>query len=201
MPNKIRRYIKLYSFADKKEVFNLIKNAMAIKDIPTGEEINDNSIMKNKKLYNYSHILSLEQRKAGYKLMVESYFSKNDPTKYIEYEVYLYFYDDRIGEVVGYVKDNKLEPHSQIYGIPNGLHRGKGLGEKMYEALYAQALKDGIGRVSGKNHTEDASKLHRRLTEKHQLSGYEAKQNRNELPPGTDDLPDVSFAPYEYEIK
>jgi 8-oxo-dGTP diphosphatase len=46
-------------------------------------------------------------------------------------------------------------------------HRGQGFGKLMYEALYHQAAKDGVKRVTGAAHTKLAGNVHASLAEKH----------------------------------
>jgi GNAT superfamily N-acetyltransferase len=156
----------------------LVIMKMAIADIKAGGKLGES---KDHVHYNYNHVLSDEHRKAGYTLHVlQSKDYKGKPTAMgagMKPHVKAVINHNRqpVGEIEGYHekqdKDEGLTPHSQI----DAAHRGKGLGVKAYEALYAHAKhKMGLHQVLGWEHSDDASRVHRSLARKHGLD-YHSK--------------------------
>lgn len=130
---------------------------MAIASIPRG-------VKQDSLHYDYNHVLTPEQKAAGYSLRVEE-----DPGDSIEAHV---IHGGRpVGHAFGRFwggegdKPKAISPHSEL----GRDHRRQGLGTAMYEALYAHALSRGIKRVVGHHHTEAAAAVHRALARKHGL--------------------------------
>lgn len=172
---------------------------MAIKDIPKGRQADAFQTE-----WDYSHVLSPEQRAAGYSLRVQH----TTPGKkdWIDMAADLYHEGHPVGSVVSLVDGNKLE--ISLADIEDH-HTGKGLGPVMYEALAAHAKHHfGATHITGEAHSTLAMKAHKKLAEKHGLS-YEPQPNV----PSHDwkDMEkwgaakpkpyDARFAPYAYTIK
>ena len=94
-----------------------------------------------------------------------------------------------IGNVWGMNHGDAIEPHANALPIK---HRGRGLGNAMYDALYAHVFHNGIKQVRGGGHTPEASRVHQSLARRH---GIDYK-------PVVED-PDSEYphAPYSYSLK
>jgi hypothetical protein len=140
--------------------------------------------------YDYSHLLTTEQKNAGYSLRVDK--ASNNKNEVLVCRAL--HGKKKVGDVFGMVwnkGDHKdIEPHSCIYSEK---HQGKGLGIKMYEALYSHAKHiENISGVSGKEHSEAARRVHLSLAKRHGLN-YQSGISRKYTPP--------VYAPYSYELK
>ncbi len=144
-----------------------------IKDLGAGPAVKTD---KYGTKYDYSHLLSPENRALGYNLSV--YHAKHE--------------DDEMESLMAMVGNSRWQPETgpggflQTFIHPKGLkvdhaslnspHRGKGLGTNMYEAVYAHAKNHlGINRAIGGVHSSLAHAAHERLAQKHGLD-YRAKR-------------------------
>jgi len=94
--------------------------------------------------------------------------------------------DKPIGTVQGLLSGSKVTPHSTL---EDGYH-GAGLGQAMYEGLYAHAKNVlGVTHVDGGIHSPAASKMHQALSAKHGFSYVPQK------------LTSSIVAPYSYALK
>jgi 8-oxo-dGTP diphosphatase len=171
---------------------------MAVADIPKGAPYVLSNGRPSEESLDYSHVLKPEHREQGYRLKVVP-----DPTGYMS----AYLYDranplDPVGRVSAFYNksDNSITPHSKL----NAAHRGKGLGVAMYEALLAHAYHSGARRVTGENHSEGASRVHRALAAKHGMDYRPAPpdpkgQSEVEMAPG--ESVKLPVGPYDYAIK
>lgn len=157
--------------------------------------------------YDYSHVLPVAHRKAGYSMAVIHTIPKDPVAGRKEYgqekmQAWLSHNGKSVGHVDGFVKPAQrhqagaaIEPHSRL----EPEHRGKGLGSAMYEALYAHAYKAGVRQVEGGQHSEDASAVHQRLAAKHGFAyrpNYDAYTEDDEQAPS-----DELVGPYSYALK
>jgi len=120
----------------------------------------------------YSHMLPEEHQKAGLKMTVEHTRTMPAPAGG---EMIRAIVTHPMGHHIGYVTAHvtppaksrsgvkAIEPHSDL----DSRYRGKGIGSAMYEASYVHAKTQGINRVEGGFHSEDAHKVHKRLADKH----------------------------------
>jgi GNAT superfamily N-acetyltransferase len=148
----------------------------------------------------FSHLLPKEAAQSGMKLVVEHTKRYPEPPSGFGGETIRSKLFHPSGEEVGYVtahvlaprasrnkKVPAIEPHSEL----KDQYHGKGLGSALYEAAYSHALQNGIKRVEGGVHSEDAHRLHKRLSEKHGFAYKSRKQNVKEFP----------YVSYGYNIK
>lgn len=120
----------------------------------------------------YSHMLPDEQQKAGMKMTVEHTRTMPAPAGGESIRAVVHH---PMGHHVGFVTAHVMQPNKSRSGVKSiephsELHsgfRGKGIGSAMYEAAYAHAKAQGINRVEGGFHSEDAHKVHQRLADKH----------------------------------
>lgn len=92
--------------------------------------------------------------------------------------------------VINYSLNNRtLTPHTDV----DWPYRRRGFGTKLYEAIYAHALKLGIVDIEGGKHTENAHRLHESVTKKHNIKGYEASELPDEF------MEQKGFGPYDYK--
>jgi hypothetical protein len=111
-----------------------------------------------------------------------------------------------MGHHVGYVTAHVMQPNKSRSGVKSiephseldSQYRGKGIGTSMYEAAYAHAKTQGINRVEGGFHSEDAHKVHQRLAQKHGFK-YKAwgKWANNEDPI----VSQFPYTGYSYNLK
>lgn len=152
--------------------------------------------------YNYEHVLPPKLRKQGYTIRVEHWGSskaganlqasvhKKDPrTK--EYKL--------VGALEGTAQpDNRLYVGDAMIHSP--LHRGRGLGKAMYEAIYAHAYhKHGAREAYGHSHSTSAHAVHEALKTKHGWD-YQAQPDPAEASKPTGDY-DAKFGGYNYALK
>ena len=119
--------------------------------------------------YDYSHILTPQQRRSGYKVIVH-----HSPDDFINAEVH------HKGKSVGHGSTKINMFNSQKLKIDDmaisPYHRGKGLGTSMYEAILAHGKRNGIKEVHGDDHSSMAHAVHNKLADKHGLT-YNAVPN------------------------
>ena len=124
---------------------------------------------KNSSLFDYTNILPKKLTDKGYSLKIEN----RDGNR--EWNVGLLYRKRQVGEVRGYLRSmvsslsdgqriRGVEPHSHL----EREHRGQGLGQKMYEALFAHVRGNhGVTHVRGGVHSKAAEQVHRSLARKH----------------------------------
>jgi len=166
--------------------------AKAIEDIPPGIRLK-NPVKDNKgkanagelagydlpkvapQSYDYNHLLTPEQKAAGYSLFVDKYpiDSKTRSSYSGDLVSKLFYKGKRVGNVFAGLAPidgggtPRLEPHSELAKE----HQGKGFGVKMYEALYSHAKHiEGVDVVRGGPHSEAAHRVHVSLAKKHGLN-------------------------------
>lgn len=129
---------------------------VAVQVAPGGTDISKH------KAFDYTHHLSPEHRKAGYKLRVYDGLS---PTNKHLLNVSLEKDSKQAGFLEGNIADGDFEVnHSCVYTQ----HRGQGLGKKIYEAAYAHGLHHhGVKTVSGDVHSTAAKGVHDALSREH----------------------------------
>lgn len=119
--------------------------------------------------HDYNHVLSPQQKKAGYQLYVRhtpdtsifsALFHKGQPAGAVQ-------------GIINPLHNGKLRVDS---GAVEEKHRGKGLGTAMYEAMLAHARHSGIQSVRGSSHSTMAHGVHNKLSAKHGLT-YSALPN------------------------
>lgn len=141
--------------------------------------------------FDYSHHLSGSDRAAGLGLRVTHVAAGPAVGEHLLAELHHNGRD--VGGVTAYVdrSDKTVEPHSEL--TPE--YRGRGLGQSMYEALYAHAKnKLGIQSVSGGSHSADAHRLHTSLAKKHGF-GYKPEVHEDM------DKYGYPYKPYNYTLK
>jgi GNAT superfamily N-acetyltransferase len=115
--------------------------------------------------FKYSHFLP-ENRQPGLTLLVHHHPEAD------HFTAKLYHEGKPVGHVIANIWDKSnsrsgekvIEPHSSI----DKEHRGKGLGLAMYEAAYTHAKYHlGVTAVEGLFHSNEARKVHERLSAKH----------------------------------
>lgn len=140
---------------------------MAIRDFSPGRFLRDEPT--GTKVYDYTHILNESTAPrvdtSGYRMEVEHLPGTPHMT------ARLYHGKSKVGHVHSVTTSFKgkpaIEPHSEL----RENHRGKGLGQAMYEALYTHALHNGVKYVAGGSHTDAAGAVHEKLADTHGL-GY-----------------------------
>jgi 8-oxo-dGTP pyrophosphatase MutT (NUDIX family) len=117
--------------------------------------------------HNYDHMLSPEQRAAGYQLTVEHRKQKIGATEdQHRIRARLDHNGIKAGVVEGTVKDSKtIEPHATLQSE----HRRQNLGTTMFEALYTHARNAGFTHALITEHTPDAHHVLTKLAAKHGL--------------------------------
>ncbi len=148
----------------------------------------------------YTHHLPEDARNAGMKLVVTHTKTYPPPPSGFGGETIRAETIHPAGHPVGYVtahvlppsaarnkKVKAIEPHSEL----EDQYHGKGIGSAMYEAAYAHAMGQGIQRVEGGVHSEDAHRLHKRLSEKHGFTYRARKENVEYFP----------YIGYSYNLK
>ena len=177
----------------------------AIRDIEPGR------LSSGTETWDYSHLLTPEQRAMDYRLRV-----KYDEPRGAIYStvhrggseafggvkgVLLPTSAEDRGRPIGYGQHKNrrkpggvLEPHAYL-GLPGPMKK-KGFGRAMYEALYAHAMKKhGVKTVQGGYHTAAARRVHESLARRHGLD-YNPE-------PGFESEPGEGLrgGPYEYMLK
>lgn len=171
---------------------------MAIADIKAGRKVKAREPWVD--AYNYTHVLSPEQQKAGYTISVER--RHEDPAglmavlrnKKLKNVTHVGFLGARL-------------PTNGVVEVKNAHineeHRRKGLGIPMYEALYAHAKhKLGVKKVIGKEHSTSANALHTALSRKHGLNYQPHEDKVAEVPASELGKPfDNRYLGYSYALK
>jgi GNAT superfamily N-acetyltransferase len=155
-------------------------------------------------VYDYSHVLSPEHRAQGYKM----YVGHEEPPEWMggggKHPVVHLMHPSMsngdgvpVGMIIAHSNGNKIGTYLTDLASE---HHGKGLGQSMYEALYAHSKHVlGATHVVGDLHSTMASKVHQKLSDKHGL-GYKAIPNPK--PPKMNiGAFDNRFQPYSYELK
>lgn len=168
---------------------------MAIANIPRGRR------MKAWEGYDdrtsYKHVLSPQQRLAGYSMHVVRAPTSGDALS--THRVHLFHDGDVVGNV-GFAHDpDSRTIHVKYSEIHDG-HRGKGLGTAMYEAAYAHARHAlGATHVVGEEHSTSAKRVHESLSRKHGMF-YEPHDDSGEGDENEEPF-DGRFNGYRYAIK
>lgn len=190
--------LALSDFFNKNEII-LLKNEdlnKAIGDIQPGKHLGEED---GKQKFDYSHLLSPEHQKAGYSMHLYE-------TPHGNAEVWLNHYHDTVGMLEGAFGNKSVR--TDIASMHQN-YRGMGLGQKMYESLFAHGKHvKGAVQVEGDIHSSDASRVHQKLSQKHGMS-YAAKPNigNGKYPTlaAWQSAPqagyDQKFGPYAYALK
>ena len=150
--------------------------------------------------WDYSHLLSPQHTKAGYKLHVGEPDTELLHAKLRHGQL-------EVGSVNGTLSDRDEEGNPSLKigfaEIPNPKHRGRGLGQLMYEALMTHAFHTkGVREVHGGNHSTMASMVHKKLSRQHGMD-YSPKPTtaaRGDFDEEPGDF-DNRVGPYQYAIK
>ncbi len=164
--------------------------------------------------FDYSHVLKPEHRAAGYTMHIEHtptigmngpiHGAKASPTVTINHPSAPF----GAGILEAGHRGSSINP--SVADIPDE-HQNKGLGQAMYEALYAHGKHVlGATSISGDEHSTMASRVHQKLSQKHGL-GYSPTLNPKQInhPVGGElsqkwaasGAYDKKFAPYSYALK
>lgn len=161
---------------------------MALADIPVGREVELHGQHPDEKIFDYNHLLPQHIKDQNYKLYVhegKDHTSPGSPT-YLRAAVHHPSYGiqehargdfghPEVGITTGTLhRDKSVSIFNTL--IPNQLHRSKGLGLTMYEALMAHAKNKhrATHASSASPHSTMAMRVHRALAEKHGMK-YEPK--------------------------
>jgi hypothetical protein len=160
----------------------------AISMIPKGNEIDADT-------FDYSHVLKPEHKNAGYSLKVVNTGESAD-SKYDKLESQLHHGDKQVGVLEAYhdKKGGVLEPD---VAMMEDAHKGKGLGQSMYEAMFAHGYHNKVHTIEGGVHSTDADRVHRKLAAKHGMEYY-ANPRQTQAKTGAFDR---KFGPYKYTLK
>lgn len=178
-----------YSYVIKSEDLfeeNQVLNKMAIRSLaPSNTFLASDE--RGIKLFDYSHLLKPEHR-GKYRLQLEDRYKMHGDRAEVPFRVRLYHADDpvRVGDLNGNLSLNGngdidgIEPHSSL--VPS--HRGQGLGRTMYEALYTHMFHHhNLKQIKGGLHSNDASRVHQSLAEKHGLRYIPRPHESNRIYP------------------
>lgn len=180
----------------------------AISDLKPGRLISQNP-QNGATLWDYSHLLSPQHRSAGYQLHVHQggtkLYGKTPKDLFPSVEL------KHLGKDVGGLSAKVTGPAMKItISDVEEEHRGKGLGQKMYEASYAHAFhRMGVNTIHGDAHSSMASRVHQKLAAKHGLE-YQPQPNKglgaDQLRPDewdrTEEGPyDFRYSPYSFTLK
>lgn len=162
----------------------------AISAIPRGPNVGDG--------FDYTHALKPEQKSAGYGLQVTPGFdaSLGEP----KLTAHLLHNGKKIGmaEAFHNPKMGTLEPN--YVEIPDE-HKNKGLGQSMYEALFAHGYHQGVRTIVGATHSTEASRVHTKLSTKHGMD-YKARPHTAERVVAKEPGPfDGKYRGYKYTLK
>jgi 8-oxo-dGTP pyrophosphatase MutT (NUDIX family) len=178
---------KMFGLA-KSELDDLIKK---IAELPEGKPIGQSQ--PTQKVYNYSHLLSPEHQKEGYRLRVVDRQHNRKDLPHFKAEVFKFPNEKPVGRVSAYKTGKTISPHAELHKD----HKGKGLGQAMYLALYRHAMNNGVSHVSGWYHSQDASHVHQALARKHGL----AYQPKLVDPEATLHMEEFPMDKYRYKIE
>lgn len=191
---------------------------MAIKDIPPGREVTPHEVpdnhFSNGIFHDYTHALSPEAQQGGYRLHVfqgpPEPVGKDSYHQHPETPLHAHLTDSE-GESAGYVYSYvQLRPHSKTGALKPTVvphesqveddHRGQGLGQMMYEALYAHAMHHlGATRAEGGEHSDSAMFMHSRLAAKHGLKYRPVENPDGPTGSGPDD--NGAWESWRYRLK
>lgn len=176
----------------KKSEESLLK--MALANIPVGEHKDSYTApngMTTKK-FDYDHTLP-EPLRGKYTCTVQTKATNNG---YHGITAAIHHGDEAVGNVDGYIMDDGT------LGVEmstlKGEHRGKGLGQSMYEAVMAHAKNaHGAHTIKGDDHSTSSHRVHQKLAEKHGLD-YDHLHDDGD---GVEEDFDGAFGDYEYALK
>lgn len=144
--------------------------------------------------HDYSHVLKPEHRAAGYSLRVTNEGEYNGANKL---ESQLHHHGKQVGVLEAY-----HDPHRQVMepdvALMEDAHKGKGLGQSMYEAMFAHGYHSGVRNIEGSLHSTEANRVHAKLSAKHGFEGYNPKPRINDKPAGPFD---AKLGAYKYTLK
>jgi hypothetical protein len=145
--------------------------------------------------HDYSHVLKPEHQQAGYSMRVVNHGKALDGSDKLETE--LHHNGQQVGSLEAYHHPAKgvLEP--EVANMVDE-HKGKGLGQSMYEAMFAHGYHSGVRSIQGGVHSTDANRVHAKLAGKHGLEGYNPKPRQSTKPVGQFDQ---RFGNYNYTLK
>jgi 8-oxo-dGTP pyrophosphatase MutT (NUDIX family) len=174
---------------------------MSLADIKSGRKLKSPRHALNEKRYDYNHLLSPEQRTAGYKLQVHE--NGGTGVRAVLYHPSEASAHNRLGPgeagTVGATVGNRNNIYLN-YAYVLEHHRG-GKGVPMYEALMAHAKNHmGIVSVDGDEHSSMAAAVHQKLAQKHGLD-YKPVLNDPEYAGKSPGPHDDRYAGYSYMLK
>jgi 8-oxo-dGTP pyrophosphatase MutT (NUDIX family) len=174
---------------------------MSLADIKNGRKLKSSRHALNEKRYDYNHLLSPEQRTAGYKLQVHE--NGGTGVRAVLYHPSEASAHNRLGPgeagTVGATVGNRNNIYLN-YAYVLEHHRG-GKGVPMYEALMAHAKNHmGIVSVDGDEHSSMAAAVHQKLAQKHGLD-YKPVLNDPEYAGKSPGPHDDRYAGYSYMLK
>lgn len=145
--------------------------------------------------HDYTHLLPTEYQQQGYKLTTGHRETKiHGPGNYFV-ETILTDPNGSHGQLSSFASASKFANIGSAYLSEK--HRGKGLGQAMYEA-HLSHLKNVVGMeaVAGSTHSTSAHHVHSKLAQKHGLE-YEATKRHNKEPGPYDE----AYSSYSYDLK
>lgn len=169
----------------------------AIAAIPKGTETTDG--------HDYSHVLKPEHKQAGYSVKVQPTGTHNGK-QHLEANVYHGNHPDPIGTLEAYHSKGVMEPSVSLIAPE---HKGKGLGQAMYEAMFAHGYHNGVHTIQGDVHSTDAANVHSKLASKHGMAyepmpnygNYTPYHNPDEWISKPNKQYDQKYQPYKYTLK
>ncbi len=183
---------------------------MAIRDIKPGVEVPvDTKVMDDPgRSFDYSHVLSPEHQAQGLKLHVHTaaapmpaFSAGEHPRHYIE-TVLSDHEGKQKGFVSSFVTKHKFTPtvipfESEVF------IRRQGLGQKMYEALYAHTMYHmGVRQAAGDTHSTPANAMHRRIAAGHGLEHHSTLDDDDDGDGGgSGGDHDGAYASWNYKLK
>lgn len=156
--------------------------------------------------HDYTHVLTPQHKQAGYQIKVVNYGKAQDGSTKLSAELRHKGKEVGVLESYHHPQAGVLEPE---VAMMEDAHKGKGLGQSMYEALFAHGYHNGVKQIEGGIHSTDASRVHSKLAGKHGME-YLARPSTNPADPksplaagagprGT--AFDRAFKPYKYTLK
>lgn len=207
---------QLLEAAAKREMGNLVQKTeklvkMAVGPIKAGSQVKPEPMgirgtvsyihpMEGTKSWDYSHHLDPEHLKAGYRLHVWASPIKSLMTgQDLSLKTILSHGQKFIGGAEGIIHNYSPEVLKNTYSHIDDAHRGRGLGTKAYEALYAHAVNHhGVTGVAGDEHSTAAGGVHNSLAREH---GFKYRQTPNPQSKGPIKDFDGKNNRYNYLIK
>ncbi len=163
---------------------------MSIENVTPGKK-------KEKFTWDYSHLLTPENKMAGYSLSVSFHPHSVHPilgNLRDRFHGEILHHGKPVGNLSAAIHTNHLngpclEPHVTIQ--PE--HQKRGLGTAMYEAVFKEAKSAGIKQIHGFEHSEAASRLHQGLSQRHGMKYKAAKEPDADV--------EYPYGTYRYALK